>query len=235
MIDSTDYWYENVDHKQLNLAIFLDLKEAFDTVDHKILLEKLREYGIRELSGDWLQSYLEKRRQHCAANGYESRPRIATSGIPQVSCLCPLLFTIYLNDFEKCLKVSKAGMYADDTHVTVASMIVEELVHKAQEELAHISEHMRLNKLSANPQKSEYMIIGHPRRTNKVEIHETLRLNGSDIRRMKKTKSLGVIVDEGLNWEEQFKTVKGKVHGGLASLKKLKNILPQSQLSLVSI
>ena len=76
-------------------------------------------------------------------------------------------------------------------------------------------------------------MIGHPRRTNKVEIHETLRLNGSDIMRVKKTKSLGVVVDEGLNWGEQFRTVKGKVHGGLTSLKKLKNILPQSQLSNV--
>ena len=62
------------------------------------------------------------------------------------------------------------------------------------------------------------MIIGHPRRTNKVEIHERMRLNGSDIKRVKKTKSLIVIVDKGLNWEEQFKTVKGKVHGGLTSL-----------------
>ena len=65
----------------------------------------------------------------------------------------PLLLIIYLNDFEKCLKVSKAGMYADDTHVTVTSMNVEELVRKAQEELTHISEYMRLNNLSANPQK----------------------------------------------------------------------------------
>ena len=57
-------------------------------------------------------------------------------------------------------------------------MNVEELVHKAQEELAQISEYMRLNELSANPQKTEYMIIGHPRRANKVEINEALRLNG---------------------------------------------------------
>ena len=76
LIDSADYWYENIDHKQLNLAIFLDLKEAFDTVDHKILLEKLRIYGIRELSGDWFQSYLENRRPYFATNGYESRPTI---------------------------------------------------------------------------------------------------------------------------------------------------------------
>ena len=58
LIDSTDYWYENSDHKTLNLAIFLDLKKAFDTVDHKILLEKLRTFGLRELSGDWFQLYL---------------------------------------------------------------------------------------------------------------------------------------------------------------------------------
>ena len=63
LIDSTDYWYENIDHKQFNLATFLDLKKAFDTVDHKILLEKLSKYGIRELSGDWFQSYLKNRRQ----------------------------------------------------------------------------------------------------------------------------------------------------------------------------
>ena len=59
------------------------------------------------------------------------------------------------------------------------------------------------------------------------------KLNASDIKRVNKTKSLGIMIDEGLNWEEQFKTIKGKVRGGLASLKKLKDILPQSQLKNV--
>lgn len=221
LIDSTDYWYENIDHKQFNLTIFLDLvlgkrsqfldlKKAFDTVDQKILLEKLRKYGIRELSGDWFESYLENRKQYCAANGYESRPRTDTCGIPQGSCLGPILFIMYLNDIEKCLEVSKAGMYADDTQVTLTSKNVEELTIP-QEELTHISEWMRINKLSANPQKkTEYMVIRHPSKTNKEEIHDSLRLNGSDIKRVKKPKSLGVIVDDGLNCEERFKTVKGK-------------------------
>ena len=88
LIDSTDYWYENIDHKQLNLAIFLNLKKAFDTVDHKILLEKLRKYGIRELSGDWFQSYLENRRQYCAANGYESSSK-APFTLYQIAIVAP--------------------------------------------------------------------------------------------------------------------------------------------------
>ena len=233
LIDSTEFWYENIDHRKVNLAIFLDLKKAFGTVDHEILLEKLEAYGIRELAGNWFRSYLEGRQQYCKLNCYESRAKTVTCGIPQGSCLGPLLFIVYLNDFEKCLKASKAGMYADDTQVSLASSSVDELVPKAQDELSNISEWMRLNKLSANPQKTEYMFIGHPNRTNKITEQEKLKLNGSEIKRVKKTKSLGVIIDQGLNWEDQFKAIKAKVRGGLASLKTLKNIVSQSQLSNV--
>ena len=74
------------------------------------------------------------------------------------------------------------------------------------------------------------MVIGHPRRTNKILSHEPLMLNGAEIKHVKETKSLGIIVDGGLNWNEQWRKVKGKVSGGLRSLKKLMKIVPQSQL-----
>ena len=77
------------------------------------------------------------------------------------------------------------------------------------------------------------MFIGHPNRTNKLTEQEELKLDGSEIKRVKKTKSLGIITDQELNWEEQFKAIKAKVRGGLASLKTLKNIASQSQLSNV--
>ena len=124
-------------------------------------------------------------------------------------------------------------MYADDIQVSLASSNVDELISKAQDELDNISEWMRLNKLSANPQKTESMSIGHPNRTNKIAEQEELKLNGSEIKRVRKTKSLGVIIDQGLNREEQFKAIKAKVRGGLDSLKTLKNIVSQSQLSNV--
>ena len=75
------------------------------------------------------------------------------------------------------------------------------------------------------------MIIGHPRKINNIEVHEPLTLNDSDIKRVTNTKSLGIIVDEGLNWERQ--TIHNKSRGGFQSLRRLKSILPQSSLSNV--
>ena len=194
------------------------------------MVKKLNAIGVRGIPGDWFASYLRNRKQYCSLGDHKSSESLVTCGIPQGSCLGPLLFIIYLNDFEECLVLSKTGMYADDTHVTLTSDSVERLFEDAREEMKNISEWMRINKLSINPQKTEYMIIGHPRRTNKISSHEPLMLNGAEIKHVKETKSLGVIVDEGLNWSEQFRKVKGKVSGGLWSLKKLMRIVPQSQL-----
>ena len=123
-------------------------------------------------------------------------------------------------------------MYADDTHVTLTCNNVDDLITNAHRELRNISEWMRVNKLSANPKKTEYVILGHTRRINDVEVSEPLNLNDSEMKRVAKTKSLGVVVDE-VNWDNQLSKVKGKMSGGLRSLRKLKNLIPQSQLDHV--
>ena len=199
------------------------------------MIKKLGAYGIRVISGEWLTSFLTSRKQFCSVNGQKSEARLVTCSIPQGSCLGPLQLMIYLNDFEKCLEFSRASMYADDTHVTLTSSNTDDLLTNAHKELRNISEWMRINKLSANPKKIEYMIIGHPRRTNKVEISEPVNLNDSEIKRVAKTKSLGVMVDEGLNWDDQFSKVKGRISGGLKSLKKLKNLFHNPSLIMCTV
>ena len=92
----------------------------------------MTKYGILDIAVDWIQSYLEYRKPDCVANGFNSGTKTVTCGIPQGSCLGPLLFILYLNDFEKCLIDSKAGLYADDTYITVASTNVENLIQKVQ-------------------------------------------------------------------------------------------------------
>ena len=89
--------------------------------------------------------------------------------------------------------------------------------------------------LSPNPSKTEYMIIGHPMKAKGTSALTGLELVSKEIKRVSNTKSLGVMVDEYLNGDKQFKSVKSKICGGLTSLKKLKNILPRSKLCSVSL
>ena len=103
----------------MNLSIFLDLKKAFDTVDHTTLLLKLRKYGITSTSYNWFISYLTNREQFCHWDGANSSRDILKCGIPQGSCLGPLLFLLYVNDFENCLEYMTPNMYADDTCITI--------------------------------------------------------------------------------------------------------------------
>ena len=121
-------------------------------------------------------------------------------------------------------------MYADDTHTTIASNDIRELVRMTKKELLNISDWLRVNKLSANPKKTEFMVIGHQRRINEIDDLPPLKLNDSEIKRVEKTKSLGVIIDEGLKWKDQYKSLTGKLAGGLSSLNKFKDVLPQSKL-----
>ena len=230
LIGVSDHWYSNIDNKKANFALFLDLKKAFDTVDHEILVSKLVKYGVIGNENNWFKSYLTNRSQYCSIDGQESEILGIECGIPQGSCLGPLLFIIYLIDFERCLEYSRANMYADDTEITISSNNQVELIETAQAELLNISEWMRINKLSRNPTKTEYMIIDHPHRRKIGESLPQLFINGEKIKRVDKTKYLGVIVDDILGWEEQYESVKKKVAGGLAAMKKLKDILPRSML-----
>ena len=129
--------------------------------------------------------------------------------------------------------ILKNACNPDDTSLTIASSDPVKLVDDAHHELLNISEWMRVNKLSPNPKKTEFMVIGHSLKTKNLNIPQTLRLNGSDIKKVDQAKSLGIIIDENLTWDGQYKRVKGKMSAGLSALKRLKNILPQSQLCSV--
>ena len=103
--------------------ILLDLSPAFDTVDHQILLERLSdEVGIRGMALNWLRSYLSDRSQRVSVHGVLSRPFRLDCGVPQGSCLGPLLFIIYASKLFKIAEhyLPDAHCFADDTHLYVS-------------------------------------------------------------------------------------------------------------------
>ena len=123
--------------------IFIDLKKAFDTVDHQILLNKMRNYGIDGLEHQWFSSYLENRKQFCKVNGVSSDLAEINIVVPQGSCLGPLLFLIYINDLPFALKRAKATIYADDTAISWIDAVLNA-------ELACLEKWLQGNKLSLN-------------------------------------------------------------------------------------
>ena len=91
--------------------VFIDLKKAFDTVDHEILCKKLQVYGVQHRELSWFRSYLSCRKQFCRVNGVASDTKDIGFGVPQGSCLGPLLFLIYINDLPQAVQGSTVSMY----------------------------------------------------------------------------------------------------------------------------
>ena len=121
---------------QKTLGIFLYMAKAIDTIDHSILISKLYHYGVRGIPLEWFKSYLNNRKQQVQMNDiFSTNVHTITKGVPQGSILGPLLFSLYANDFRKCLNHSSAIMFADDTSVFISNSNLTTMYQRANEDL----------------------------------------------------------------------------------------------------
>ena len=172
-------------------VVFLDLKKAFDTVSHKILLNKLKSIGLDQNTVDWCESYLSGRIQRTVINTESSTERSIIYGVPQGSILGPTLFTIYINDLAEQIS-GNINFYADDTILYNSDLTV------LKKDLEKTHNWCNQNLLTINCKKSQWMKINL---ANKNLKYVTLSLGNTRLDNVKEYKYLGVVIDSRLNFQ----------------------------------
>ena len=217
----------NMENNLVTCAVFVDLAKAFDTIDLNILISKLHFYGIRGLPATLIKSYLTNRVQITSLNGRKSKISDVNCGVPQGSILGPLLFLIFINDLPFATQLD-VKLFADDACLVHSDKNPEELEKLINFELAKIDNWMKINKLTINYDKTNYIIF--TKRNKNVNI--TLEMNSNTLQRVQETKYLGVIIDENLNWKSHIKLVKAKVSRACYIMTKLKHYVNTAALKM---
>ena len=203
----------NMDGQRVTLLVLLDLSAAFDTVDHDVLHNRLStDFGIKGTALKWFESYLSNRRQRVSIEGVTSKLFDLDFGVPQGSCLGPLLFLLYSSKLFKIISrhLPSVHAYADDTQLYLSFKAGDDVNEKSaiaamEACVLDIHKWMLSDRLKLNMDKTEFLLIGTKRQLEKVNI-TTLRLGDTTITQSPSAvKNLGAWFDAQLNMHEHIK------------------------------
>ena len=220
---------ESLEDSEINIMIFLDFSKAFDTVNHRLLLEKLKILGFDDSSCTWIKSYLSNRYQCVKVGDQVSEWKLIRNGVPQGSILGPLLFTILTSDMRKCFHFGNYHEYADDTteykNTTVEN--INDSIQDINQDMRRVGDYCKNNFLRLNEDKCEFLIAGSKHNLSKLNdvILNPIIINGKPIKRVPFAKSLGIRFDEVLSWTKQVNTCIGRAIGKFKEFSNCKRML----------
>ena len=205
--------YEAADAGSVTLLGLLDLSAAFDMVDHRILLDRLRHaYGVRGLVIQWIESYLTGRSQFVRFNGVTSKTVPVTSGVPQGSVLGPILFTSYSAEVLVIIQHQgfKVHAFANDLQIyeSTAQNGAADLMARMSICIECVASWMSSNRLRLNPSKTELIWPGTSRRLLHCEGLE-MTVCGADVRPVECVRDPGVLIDSNIKLSNHVNNVAG--------------------------
>ena len=188
--------------------VFFDVSKAFDTVPHIPLLDTLKELNIDKYILRWIESYLFKRSQYVAVEGFDSSLLPVVSGVPQGSVLGPLLFITYINNVISVVSnESELNLFADDIVLFRVIKSAADYIH-VQSDIDSISSFISGRFLKFNTKKCRQMLVSRKRVHSVPSV--TLTVDGTPLTLVSEYKYLGVTITSNLSWNVHINNICNK-------------------------
>lgn len=230
-------WKKALNEKKYVVAVFLDLRRAFETIDHQLLLKKLNKIGCDGTVLKWFRSYLSVRKQKTRFNQVNSECSEVTNGVPQGSVLGPLLFIIFVNDIVAAVKLHNPDidiqMFADDTLIYVMGDNITKITNELNEALKTVHEWLIRNSLVLNVNKTKCMILQNQYSSGLDRSLVGVQMDNTRIECVTEIKYLGIIIDQHLTLSSHALFVIKKVSKKVYFLRRISYYLSQWSKVLV--
>ena len=213
--------------------VLLDLSAAFDTIDHKGLLECLSSwFGFSDIVYKWFASYMSGRNQSVKIGGTLSDPSDLNFGVPQGSVLGPILFSLYTTPLSKVISAYKSvkfHFYADDTqlYIHLSPDSTSAAFVQLQQCLSDVKSWMGSNKLKLNPDKTEFILFGSEAQRAKLASCFPVDILGSKLCPTNNVRNLGVVFDSGFTFSSHVSSICKSCFVHLRDFKRIRRYLPQ--------
>ena len=214
--------------KEYAACFYLDLRKAFDIIDHDILLKKIDLMGFRGHSSQYFSSYLKGRKQYLQVGEHRSNEFQITKGVPQGSVLGPVLFCLYINDIVKAVNV-EVVLFADDAAFIITADTLDRLYEKIVKLFADLGKYLEVNRLIPNLNKSKLMYFD----SRPIPELRNIAFNGQDIEWVDEYKYLGLTITSKMSFAIHINKITSHVSRFVGSFYCLRMVIPRPVLLML--